>query len=299
MGLPLVVLALGLAACTRTNPGWMLGESASEASSTGVGESTTTTSASTTTTTSETTTLDASSSTTGVEPVCPDFYCPFYTDVATEPDEATCLAGGGVEKYFAYLDKQTNEFFLCGDAQACVDGNCSGLKLKLPPEYAIFTNPLSTCNYIEHEKIFAGKCLTRSLALWNGEEDPNTAAPRMILAAHSPEAPPALTDLTVAATGESLCGCKIPTGCAANYVIPPETWCCGGEVAIRGLALTNDVGATFNFEYTGFLGAEPGIPYRGCSYDFLITQSHFDLGAGCGSPRAYQPGWFMLRGNCQ
>ncbi|MEZ4452602.1 MAG: hypothetical protein R3B09_24295 [Nannocystaceae bacterium] len=297
------VLVFGLAACPKDNPGWTLGESGSEASGdltepTSSTTTTTTTSSSTTTSTTDETT-EASSSTTGFTPECPtDKYCPYYTDVAEGTDPAEC-PDGTVEKFTAFLDKGNVKFYVCPDGNTCDVLSCIELKLTLPPEYGLIVGSLTDCSYIEHEKTYAdGKCLTRSLSVWSAADDPATAAPRMIIAAHRPSAPPALSDLKVVAGGEATCACSNPSGCSQPYVLPADTWCCDGEVTVSGFTIHNESGTRFDAEYTVPIVGYTDVTYRGCPYYFFIQQAHTDYGPGCAGEPSFAPGWFMQRHGC-
>lgn len=296
--LSLAIAALpAIAGCSKTNPGWL--ESEGGGGSQGTGSTTTGDPTSTATTTGDPTTTDASSSTTtGEEPViCPTKdYCPFFIDVASDPDMGSC---NGLDAFVAFKPAASTTFFRCASLDTCSVDQCTELELDLPPEYAIIVNQIPECSQIEHEKAWiGGTCRTRSLAVWDSDEDPKSAGPRIMLAAHTAEAPPAVaSDLTVTAT-DVRAKCECNTQSCNDFIVPEKDWCCGGQVSLGGYSITNDLGDVFRAVYVSYILDYVSIPFRGCKYEFRVTQAH-DGFPDCSDQLSFQAGWFMQRSSCQ
>jgi len=287
-----VVAGLGtLSGCSKNNPGWTA--SASGGSEATLSTGMTTVDETSTITTTDTTSDTATGSTTGEPIQCPldGAYCPFYTDVAEAPDQGTC---DGTETYVA--QRNGTSFFRCGDANACAADDCTELVIQMPDVYGIIVNPLAECIVVEHEqKWINGKCRTRALAAWASDDDADNDAPQIVLASHDPSPPPSLTDLTITDTGERLeCECKT-VGCV-DFIVDKDSWCCGGNLSLGSYAITNDTDMTYRANYTQYLGNTP-IEYRGCTYNFFVTQGHDGSPMCAGEPK-FQAGWFMQRLGC-
>ncbi len=290
-----IVVGLGaLTGCSKNNPGWTVG--ASGGASTEGSTSTGTTGSTATGSTSGTS--DTSTGSTTGEPIqCPldGSYCPFFIDVTQEEDNADALACEGTETYVARRDVTT--FFRCdGMGDTCDPNDCSEEVIDMPEDYALIVGQLDECIIVEHEKTWLnGTCRTRSLAAWAADASPAGDAPQIVLAAHAPAPPPSLDDLTIVDTGKRLeCECKV-AGCV-DFIVDQENWCCGGALSLGSVLITNDVGTAYRTNYTKYLGNTP-IRYRGCDYDFFITQGH-DGSPMCGGAPSFQSGWFMQRRSC-
>ncbi len=278
-GLVVVVSVISVTcACAVDNPTWLM----QTTGSTSAGSSSSTSSETDTGTSS---TTDATS--TGLEPLaCPgDAYCPYLLDLA-DP-QGVC---DFVDTYVAF--REGTKFLRCNDDNGSCDiGNCSTLAIDLPEDYGPILSPIKdgSCITVVHEtKTFDSTCQTRSLALWKEGEDPATAAPLIALAAHTPEAPPVLSDLSVSVeTQRSQCDCG--DTCVISFALDRDLWCCDNQLSLGTFAI--DTGeTTVRVIYEEYLG-NISITYRGTNFTFVITQGH-DACNGSG----LQAGWFMTRG---
>ena len=301
----MVIGASALGGCSKGNPSWLETESGSgeaTTASTTVDMTTTTTSETTTTTTDATT--DATTTTTTGDPLeCPpgDIYRPFFIDVARDNlTMADCTAPNNVDSFYAYYfsDPNSPTFFRCVDVNACDADSCLEVELDLPPEYSAILGNLGDCIFAEHETEWdaeVGKCRTRSLAVWDAADDPGTAAPKIVAAAHRPAGPPSLTDLTVKEAAErATCACE-SQGCP-DYALPQSDWCCGGELSFGALAITNDVGENYRAAYYSIIQGL-AMKYRGCSFSFHVTQAH-DGAKDCAGDLTFKSGWYMQFLSC-
>lgn len=288
-----MVAGLGaLSGCTKDNPGWTAG--ASGGSSTGLSTGTTTIDETNTGTTADTTTDTTTGSTTGEPIQCPldGSYCPFFTDVAEAPDQATC---DGTETYVA-LRSGTSFFRCAGNVDSCAADACTELVIEMPDVYGIIVNQLAECITVEHEqKWINGNCRTRALAAWADTDDPQSDPPQIMLASHDPAPPPSLTDLTITDAGERL-ECECTTVGCVDFIVNKDSWCCGGKLSLGSYSITNDADMTYRANYTEYLGYTP-IQYRGCNYNFFVTQGH-DGSPSCAGESKFQAGWFMQRLGC-
>ncbi len=275
-------------ACAVDNPGWLEkpGSSASE------GNTSDSTSASSTGTSSTDTTT--TTTTTGLEPLaCPnadEAYCPYFVDLVDNPD--TCPAS---DSYVARRNGTT--FYRCQAADgACDDFNCpdDAVALDLPEEYSPILTSLgdSLCITVEHELTTINDvCRTRSLVVWSSEDD-STAAPRIILASHTPDAPTILQDdLTVSVGGSrAVCDCGSDS-CTNEFVLERSSWCCPGNQVSFGAYTITTPEASKQLTYDGYPTLTT-ISYRESSYTFFFIQGH-DACDGSG----FQAGWFMTNNN--
>ncbi|HFE45324.1 MAG TPA: hypothetical protein ENJ18_07485 [Nannocystis exedens] len=274
-----VVSASVVGGCAVENPGWL--DNPTDSAS-GTSTSTGTSTATSTSSTTETTTAEP-------EPLaCPNpdsEYCPYFVDLADTSDN--CPA---TDSYVARREGTT--FYRCTNPNgSCDEVNCpmDMVALDLPSVYNPVLMTLNTpCISVVHElATIDGICRTRSLVVWPSDADTSVEAPKIILAAHTPDAPKILDDLSISVEAEQRqCDCGPP--CKIDFALGEEFWCCENKLSLGTYRIST--GGTVERRTYGKFVTATEIQYRGKSFDFIVTQGH-EACDGSG----FQAGWYMTK----
>ena len=249
-------------------------------------------SSSTSTGTSSTTSTSSTTEATTAEPeplACPDSnseYCPYFVDLAYDPDN--CPA---TDSYVARRAGTT--FYRCTDPNGSCDAvNCpmDSVALDLPGVYDAILQTLdkTPCISVVHELTSIDDiCRTRSLVVWPSGANTQIEAPKIILAAHTPEAPKVLDDLSISVeAGQRQCDCG--PSCKLDFALKNDVWCCENKLSLGTYRIATGETVERRTYETFFTTTE--IQYREESFYFKITQGH-EACDGSG----FQAGWYMTR----